>query len=54
MFTLASMKFAAAVASGLPPKVQPCIPGASAAAASAVISTAPIGTPPPSALLSTT
>jgi hypothetical protein len=43
---------AAAIASGLPPKVEPCEPGVMPLAASAVASTAPIGKPPPSAFAS--
>jgi len=53
-FTRSSTNAPAVVATGLPPNVQPCMPGASEAAASAVISTAPSGSPPPSALLITT
>ena len=42
----------AAIASGLPPKVEPWVPAVMPLAASAVASTAPIGNPPPSALAS--
>ena len=47
-----STALAAATASGLPPKVEPCEPGVMPAAASAVARQAPIGKPPPSALAS--
>ena len=47
-----STALAAAIASGLPPKVEPCEPGVMPAAASAVARHAPIGKPPPSALAS--
>src|SRR6185437_9205342 len=47
-----STAFAAAIARGLPPKVEPCEPGVIPAAASAVARQAPIGKPPPSALAS--
>ena len=39
-----------AVASGLPPNVEPCVPGVKALATSSVASVAPIGTPLASAL----
>ena len=38
---------AAAEASGLPPYVEPCVPGGSAFASFSVVSIAPIGKPPP-------
>src|SRR5882757_2148460 len=44
-----STALAAATASGLPPKVEPCEPGVMPEAASAVARQAPIGKPPPSA-----
>ena len=47
-----STALAAAIASGLPPKVEPCEPGVMPEAASAVARHAPIGKPPPSALAS--
>src|ERR1700722_11345635 len=47
-----STALAAATASGLPPKVEPCEPGVMPDAASAVARHAPIGKPPPSALAS--
>ena len=47
-----STALAAAIASGLPPNVEPCDPGVMPDAASAVARQAPIGKPPPSALAS--
>src|SRR5256714_5874350 len=47
-----STALAAATASGLPPKVEPCEPGVMPAAASVVARQAPIGNPPPSAFAS--
>src|SRR6516165_8459623 len=47
-----STALAAATASGLPPNVEPCVPGVMPVAASAVARHAPIGKPPPSALAS--
>src|SRR6185437_531418 len=47
-----STALAAAIASGLPPKVEPCEPGVMPEAASAVARHAPIGKPPPSGLAS--
>ena len=47
-----STALAAATASGLPPKVEPCEPGVMPDAASAVARQAPIGKPPPSAFAS--
>ncbi len=42
----------AAIASGLPPKVEPCVPAVMPLPASAVDRQAPTGNPPPSALAS--
>ena len=48
-----SMKSPAAETTGLPPNVQPCMPGLRATEVSSFIRTAATGIPPPSALLIT-
>ena len=45
--TMSSTALPTAIASGLPPKVEPWLPGANAAATAAVARQAPIGKPPP-------
>ena len=47
-----SVALAALIASGLPPKVEPCVPAVMPLAASRVARAAPTGKPPPSALAS--
>ena len=47
---MSSTALPTAIASGLPPKVEPWVPGVMPLPASAVVRQAPSGKPPPSAL----